>query len=288
MSEDRHNDLGIALRALRIASDKTAETVARRASMSAGKLSKIENGRVLPTVKDVELILTALGVSEAAKTEFLEQARAAATEATAWRELRRMGHWKHQQAIRAIEARTGMLRLFQGQLIPGLLQSAEYVSAVFAMNPEMSEESKAKTIAARLERQVALYDPTRSFHFIICEHVLHWRIGQPALMATQMDRLVSLSRLPNVTIGVVPLGPQMPDFPMTCFSAHDDRLVIVGTFHSEVTTRDPRDVELYLSTFAAFDSVALYGDAMRTLAESIRDGFFRERETGWPRWPGDS
>ncbi|MFC9908641.1 Scr1 family TA system antitoxin-like transcriptional regulator [Streptomyces sp. NPDC059862] len=59
--------------------------------------------------------------------------------------------------------------------------------------------------------------------------------------AVQLDRLVSLSRLPNVAIEVVPLSGRMPDFPMTCFSIHDDRLVIVETFHSELTTRDPRD-----------------------------------------------
>ncbi len=247
--------------------------------MSAGKLSKIENGHVLPTVRDVELILSALGVSEAAKAEFLEQARAAVTEATAWRELRRMGHWKHQQAIRAIESQTALLRLFQGQLIPGLLQSAEYVAAIFALSPELSEESRAKTIAARLERQAALYDLDRSFHFLVCEHVLRWRIGQPALMATQMDRLVSLSRLPNVTIGVVPLDRRMPDFPMTCFSAHDDRLVIVETFHSEVTTRDPRDIEVYLSTFAKFDAVAIHGNEMRAMVESTREEYLREQES---------
>jgi transcriptional regulator with XRE-family HTH domain len=279
LSEEQQHDLGTALRALRIAADKTAETIARRASMSPAKLSKIENGRVLPTVQDVELILTALGVSETAKAEFLAQARAAATEATAWRELRRMGHWKHQQAIRAVEAQTGTLRLFQGQLIPGLLQSAEYVSALFAMKPELTDEAKVKSMAARLERQAALYDTHRSFQFVICEHVLRWRIGAPAMMGTQMDRLVSLSRLPNVTIGVVPLGRQMPNFPMTCFSAHDDRLVIVETFHAEVTTRDPKDVQVYLSTFAQFDAVAVHGNEMRAMVEGIRDEFFREQET---------
>lgn len=47
--------------------------------MSHSKLSKIENGRALPTVMDVDLVLTALGVSEAVKAEFIAQTRAAAT-----------------------------------------------------------------------------------------------------------------------------------------------------------------------------------------------------------------
>ncbi|WP_350309776.1 helix-turn-helix domain-containing protein [Streptomyces yunnanensis] len=275
----RQTELGKALRALRKASGLTGATVARRASMSAGKLSKIETGKALPTVRDVELLLTDLGVSDAAKAEFLEAARMEATEATAWRTLRRMGPWKHQNAISAIEAQTERLRLFQGQLIPGLLQTPEYVSAVFALPPELPDETKKKTIAARLERQSTLYDSGRSFHFLICEHVLRWRICAPVVMTVQLDRLASLSRLPNVAIGVIPLSDRMPDFPMTCFSLHDDRLVIIETFHSEITTREPGDVQAYAATFERFTSVALYGDALRTMLANIRDDFLREQET---------
>ncbi|MEU6704399.1 helix-turn-helix domain-containing protein [Streptomyces wuyuanensis] len=112
------DSIGKALRALRDASGLTGDAVARRASMSAGKLSKIETGKVRPTVQDVDLVLTATGVSQEVKAEFLAAARAEATEATAWRLLRRMGPWKHQKTIRAIEAAATTLRLFQGQLIP--------------------------------------------------------------------------------------------------------------------------------------------------------------------------
>ncbi|AZQ73240.1 XRE family transcriptional regulator [Streptomyces luteoverticillatus] len=275
----RRTELGTALRALRVTSGLTGETVARRSAMSAGKLSKIETGKVLPSVTDADLILTALGVSEAAKAEFLEAARAEATEATAWRVLRRMGPWKHQKAIKAIEARTAVLRLFQGQLIPGLLQTPEYAYAVFSLPPGLSDECKAKTVAARLERQTVLYEPRRTFEFLICEHVLRWRICAPVVMALQLDRLLSLSRLPNVRLGVIPLSGLMPDFPMTCFSLHDDRLVIVETFHSEVSTREPRDIQQYSETFERFASVAVYGADMRVVVEAIRDDFFHEQET---------
>ncbi|MEV7994402.1 helix-turn-helix transcriptional regulator [Streptomyces sp. NPDC086077] len=266
------------MRALREASALTGDSVARRASMSAGKLSKIENGRTLPTVQDVDLILSALGVSEAVKEQFLATARAEVTEATAWRLLRRMGPWKPQNTIKAIEAKTAALRLFQGQLIPGLLQTPEYATAVFSLPPALPDETRARTVAARLERQATLYEDGRSFRFVICEHVLRWLICEPAVMAVQLDRLVSLSRLPNVAIGVVPLTGRMPDFPMTCFSIHDDRLVIVETFHSEITTRDPRDIQTYVDTFERFADVALYGDDMRTLVEGIRDGFLPQQE----------
>jgi transcriptional regulator with XRE-family HTH domain len=112
--------------------------------MSAGKLSKIENGRTLPTVQDVDLILSALDVSDDVKEQFLATARAEATEATAWRLLRRMGPWKHQNTIKAIESSTALLRLFQGQLIPGLLQTPEYATAVFSLPPALPEETRAR------------------------------------------------------------------------------------------------------------------------------------------------
>ncbi|MET9951473.1 helix-turn-helix transcriptional regulator [Streptomyces sp. NPDC006339] len=267
------------MRALREVSGLTGVTVARKASMSAGKLSKIENEKVRPSVQDVDLILTALGVSEEAKDEFIATARAEATEATAWRLLRRMGPWKHQNTIKAIEASTRVLRLFQGQLIPGLLQTPEYMTAVFGLPPALPEETKARTVAARVERQAVLYDAGRSFRFLICEHVLRWLVSEPTVMALQLDRLVSVSRLPHVSLGVVPVGPRMPDFPMTCFSLHDDRLVIVETFHSEITTTDPKDVQLYADTFDRFSDVALYGDPMRALVEHVRDELLRQQES---------
>ncbi|MEE1739536.1 helix-turn-helix transcriptional regulator [Streptomyces sp. BE147] len=271
------------MRALRDASGLTGDAVARRASMSAGKLSKIETGKVRPTVQDVDLVLTAIGVSDQVKEEFLVAARVEATEATAWRLLRRAGPWKHQRTIRAIESSTRELRLFQGQLIPGLLQTAEYASAVFALPPALPNETRIKTVAARLERQASLYNSLKSFHFLICEHVLTWLISEPAVMALQLDRLISVSRLPNVSMGIVPSGRRMPDFPMTCFSLHDDRLVIVETFHSEVTTRDPKDVQLYTSTFERFADVAVYGNPMRELVETIRDQFLPQQERSWDK-----
>ncbi|MFE3630773.1 helix-turn-helix domain-containing protein [Streptomyces goshikiensis] len=272
------DSIGRALRALREASGLTGEVVARRASMSAAKLSKIENGRTRPTVQDVDLVLSALGVSDEVKEQFLVTARAEATEATAWRRLRRMGAWKHQNTIKGIEANTQVLRLFQGQLIPGLLQTPEYATAVFSLPPALPDETRARTVAARMERQATLYEEGRSFHFVICEHVLRWLICEPTVMAVQLDRLVSLSRLPTVTLGVVPQAGRKPDFPMTCFSIHDDRLVLVETFHSEVTTRDPRDVQMYVETFDRFAAVAAYGEDMRHLVEQVRDEFLPQQE----------
>jgi len=89
------------------------------------------------------------------------------------------------------------------------------------MKPELTDDAKVRSIAARLERQTALYDTHKSFYFVICEHVLRWRIGAPAMMGTQMDRLVSPVPTPQCHHRSCTSRPTDANFPMTCFSAHD-------------------------------------------------------------------
>lgn len=271
-------ELGAALRALRQASGKEAKAVARSAVMSTAKLSKIENGRVAPATTDVERILTALDVSPEIKAEYLAVARAQATEATAWRLFRRMGYHKKQEQIRALESSMTLLRLFQPSLVPGLLQTPEYIRAV--LEPKgLTEEQLSRTVSARIERQRVLYDTSKALHFVVTEPVLRWRLLPPAMMAGQLDRIVSVSRLPNVDVRVVPLDAPQRDVPGHSFVIRDDRVGTVETTHAEVVVTDPRDVSLYVEKFDRFASVSLAGDAMRDLVEGIRDAFLRERET---------
>ncbi len=271
--------LGYALRALRQASGKEAKTVARSALMSASKLSKIETAKAAPSVGDVERILTAIGVSDEVKEEYLAVVRAAATEATAWRLVRRMGvHKAQQQQTRALEAHMTLLRLFQPALIPGLLQTPEYIRAVLSRH-ELGEDVLTQTIIARIERQQVLYDSTKELRFVITEPVLRWRIVSTSRMAEQVDRLVSLSRLPNIDLRVVPLSRQQQDVANHAFVIRDDRTVTVETVHAEIVVTDPRDVSLYVRKFDGFASAALSGDDMRAMLEGIRDEFLREQES---------
>jgi transcriptional regulator with XRE-family HTH domain len=246
--------------------------------MSKSKLSRIENDRISPSVVDVERVLTALGISEEVKAEFMEAARVAATEATAWRLYRRLGFHKHQVDIQAIEAKTNLMRLFQVSVIPGLLQTPEYARAVLS-NKELTEEVLNHTVGARLQRQQVLYESNRQFRFLITESVLRWRLVPDVMLATQLDRLISLSRLPNIHIGIVPLGPAMPEPPTSSFVLFDARLAIVEIPHCEVTTTEPKDIELYQAKFERLSKVALCDDAMHSHVACLRDEMLQGRET---------
>ncbi|MGW8376856.1 helix-turn-helix domain-containing protein [Actinacidiphila sp. SB3-2] len=272
--------LGEALRELRKASGKEAKAVARGALMSASKLSRIENARLMAGAGDVERILTAIGVSDEVKAEYAEAAREAATEATAWRLLKRAGVHKGQQAAKALEAQMSVLRLFQPALVPGLLQTPEYIRAVLRRH-DLTETSLERTIAGRLERQAVLYESSKELRFVITEPVLRWRIVPPAMLAAQLDRIVSMSRLTNVHVSVVPLLAEQRDIANHAFVIRDDRMVTVETVHAEMVVTDPRDVALYSDKFRRFEHTALAGDEMRCFLEGIRDEFLREQDSRW-------
>nr|WP_037729306.1 helix-turn-helix transcriptional regulator [Streptomyces scopuliridis] len=272
------SSLGSALRELRECSGLEAKAVARGAAMSRSKLSKIENGNAAPSVTDVDCILTAIGVSDEVKAEYMAAAREAATEATAWRLIRRLGYSRKQQQVQALESQTTLLRLFQPSLIPGLLQTPEYIRAVFARR-DLTEAQLERTIGARLARQNILYSEGKTFRFIITESVLRWRILPPLMMVGQLDRLISISRLPDVDIRIITLSTPQTDFPGHSFSIKDDRTVTVETVHAETVVTDPRDISLYASKFEGFSGTAVSGGEMRALIEGIRDEILREQET---------
>ncbi|MGW1996156.1 helix-turn-helix domain-containing protein [Embleya sp. NPDC001921] len=271
--------LGAALRAVRQASGKEPKVVARGALMSQSKLSKIETAKLAPSATDVERILSAIGVSADARHEYMEAAREAATETTAWRHLERAGAHKGQKALQALDAQMSLLRLFQPALVPGLLQTPEYVRAILARHG-LGDDVLARTISGRLERQSVLYDTTKSLRFVITEPVLRWRIISTPQMAGQIDRMVSVSRLSNVDIRIVPMNTDQDDIANHSFVIRDDRMVTLETAHAKIVVTDPRDVDLYIRKFDGFAEKALFGEAMRSTLEGIRDEFLREREIG--------
>ncbi|UED83285.1 helix-turn-helix domain-containing protein [Streptomyces profundus] len=271
-------ELGAALRALRQASGKEAKVVARSSAMSVSKLSKIETGRVTPSITDVDQILIALGVSDEVKAEYLKIAREQTTETVAWRELRRMGMHKVQEQLKAVEAQMVLMKVFQSALVPGLLQTPEYIRVILGRHG-MTPEILRRTMQARLERQGVLYDESKVLSFIITEHVLRWRIVSNSRMAEQIDRIISLSRLPAVDVRLVPTAARQNDIASHAFVIRDDRTVSIETVHAKVVVTDPRDVAVYVRKFEQFGVVALQGDEMRAALARIRDEFLRQQET---------
>ena len=241
--------------------------------MSQSKVSRIETGRLLPSVVDVEQILTALGVDVATEQTMVALARVANTEYQDVRLSVRRGLHHRQRELAALERSATEVRHFLPALVTGLLQTPEYMRAAIAPPSVSAGGDVNKAIAAKLQRQAVLHDPTKRFSFVLTESALRWQLCPPPVMALQLNRLVSLSRLPTVSIGVLPLDRPVADGAYHTFVTYDLRLVTVELFSGQLVLRDPKDVERYRSLFDFFVDRALWAGDARQILQSLAQDF---------------
>ncbi len=72
--------------------------------MSQTKISRIETGRALPSVMDVERVLAALNVPSEVADELMKMARRANVDYASWRAYARVGLYHKQAELRALES----------------------------------------------------------------------------------------------------------------------------------------------------------------------------------------
>ncbi|MCP2334811.1 helix-turn-helix domain-containing protein [Actinomadura rupiterrae] len=275
---DDRQRLARALRDLRKASGLSGDRLARRCNVSQSKISRIENGRTLPSVVDVERILLALSVDKSTRDELLNLARVANTEFRDIRASVRRGLHHRQRELAALEESATQLRYFLPSLVTGLLQTPEYMRAAMDTPVEPARGDTSRAIALRVERQRVLQDATKRFEFLLTEQAVRWRLCAAPVMALQVDRLVSLSRLPNVRIGLLPLSGELGVGPMNTFTVYDRNLVTVETFTGQMVLRDPKDIQHHLDLFRHFSTHALWGEEARSVLGDVLAEFMRPPE----------
>ncbi|MFF3407499.1 DUF5753 domain-containing protein [Streptomyces sp. NPDC002742] len=171
----------------------------------------------------------------------------------------RKGLHTKQFELAGLEGASTEFRFFLLSMITGLLSTPEYIRASLAHVPG----GHSRAIVEKLERQEVLYDRSRRFTFILTEQAARSLFLPPDAMAVQLDRLASLTRLPNVRLGVIPLNMRMPGNPLNTFTVYDDRLVTAELSTEAMVFRDPGDVRAYLEEFAAYEELALFGGEVR-------------------------
>ncbi len=260
-------ELAATLRKLRKQAGLSGDRLAARCNMSQSKVSRIESGKVRPSLVDIERILRALDAPPALVAEVSALARIAATEWQDARSMRRKGLDKKQLELAGLEASSTEFRFFLLSMLTALLSTPEYIRASLA---HISGDH-SKAVARKLERQEVLYDRRKKFTFIVTEQAARSPFVSPDAMAVQLDRLASLTHLPNVRLGVLPTETRLPGCPLNTFTVYDERLATVETTAGVMVFRDPRYVRMYLDEFAGYDEHALFGEAARErLAEWAR------------------
>jgi transcriptional regulator with XRE-family HTH domain len=216
------------LTALRNGAGLKATELAESLSWARSKVSKIENGNQVPTADDIRAWTQATGHPEQTD-ELLEMLRHVQEVHTRWRRrLREGGQASIQRELDELTRAASRIRNLQVAIVPGLLQTAGYahgiatqVSAVYG-NVDIDA-----AVAARIKRQEILYEPgePRQFEFVFTEAALYMPPCPRSAMLGQLDRLMAMD-LANITMGIIPMGAELPMSPLNSFMLLDDLLVV--------------------------------------------------------------
>lgn len=197
--------LGAHLRRMREASGVSREDAGWEIRCSESKISRMELGRVGFKERDVADLLALYGLDdEDERDRLLALAREANTPGWWHRYGDVLPNWF--QSYLGLEAAASMIRTYEVQFVPGLLQTRDYARAVVLLgHGRAPEEEIDRRVSLRIARQQLLTRPEPPhFWAVLDEAVLRRPIGGPAVMHAQLDALVAATKLPNVRLQVVP------------------------------------------------------------------------------------
>jgi len=258
-------DLGGQLRQLRESAQLSGKALAERLRWQPSKVSRLENARQTATEDDVVVWAQAVRASPQMTDELITQALALLERHDGWKQRHRSGLAAIQEDIRDLEANTKLFRVFEPAILPGLLQTAEYARHVFRKVKRLYSAADQIDVAVRvrMQRQEILYDRGRTFRFVIYEAALRGRLTPIDVMRGQLDRLLAVSTLPNVEVGVIPFTEELPAAPIHGFWIYNEALVGVATMTKDLTLRDSDDIAFYVRAFDDFAKSAVFDEAGR-------------------------
>ena len=197
--------LGTQLRRLREERGISREAAGYEIRSSESKISRMELGRVSFKERDVADLLTLYGLTdEEERTALLTLARDANTPGWWHRESDILPSWF--QPYVGLESAASIIRTYELQFVPGLLQTADYARAVIRLAHDAAQPSDLeRRVALRLNRQKLLTRPDApQLWAVIDEGALRRLVGGADVMRAQIAALIDATKMPNVQLQVMP------------------------------------------------------------------------------------
>ncbi|GGX83336.1 helix-turn-helix domain-containing protein [Streptomyces minutiscleroticus] len=276
----RRRRLGQELRRLRELKGMTAEEVAERLLVSQSKISRLENGRRSISQRDVRDLCGVYEVEDVRIVESLMQMA---------KDSRQQGWWHSFGDIPysvyiGLETDAASLRVYDPQVVPGLLQTRPYAEALIAgALPETAPADIDKRVQVRLRRQERISadeNPLRLWT-VLDEAALRRVVGGRELMREQLEHLVEQSQLPHVTVQVIPfemgahpgLNGQYAilEFP----DAADSSVVYIEGVTSDLYLEKANDVQKYSVMYEHLRAQALNVEQSRQFIADIAKEYAR-------------
>ncbi|MFF4685289.1 helix-turn-helix domain-containing protein [Streptomyces sp. NPDC001307] len=200
--------LGRQLEELRIRAGLSYAEAGAAIGVSHSTIRRMEAAKVARLrLADAEKLLQVYGVADRDEIDtFLKSVR----------EANKRGWWHTYRdvmpdwfaAYLSLEQAALQIRAYENQFVHGLLQTEDYARALLgAENPHVSAEATERRVALRMRRQelLARESPPRVW-VVMDETALRWPVGGPEVMRAQIDHLVEVNRLPQVTLQLMPFA----------------------------------------------------------------------------------
>ncbi len=197
----RQRELGKRLRELRGLHDLTVEDVAEKLLCSATKVSRLETGACRPSLRDVRDLCVLYGVDEASSIELMSLARGA----------REQGWWTQYEDLNldpliGLEQDAIAITCYSMYYMPALLQTEDYARTIIkAIAPKIDTAIHQQRVEVRMRRQQLLDSADRPrYRILLDEAALRRRVGGPAVMAAQFDKVLDAARQGKAAVQVIP------------------------------------------------------------------------------------
>jgi transcriptional regulator with XRE-family HTH domain len=244
--------VGTQLRRLREARDVTAKDAGDAIRGSSSKISRMECGRTSFKLRDVTDLLSLYGVDDDDERAILLALVEEANVPGWWDAFGDVVPRWFEDYLR-LEQAARVIRSFETQFVPGLLQTQEYARAVIRLGYDAAPtDGVERRVSLRMRRQQLLRRPDPPHVWaVIDEAALRRPIGGAATMRGQLAHLAEISELPNITVQIMPFsagGHAAAGGPITILRFAEDRIrdvVFLEQLNSAVYVDKPADIGRY-------------------------------------------
>jgi transcriptional regulator with XRE-family HTH domain len=264
-------ELGGRLRQLRKSARLTGQALAEATGQHFTRVSRIENGAQAPTERDIrnwcavcnaeDQIPDLIATAQSAESAYLEWARQSRAGMKRLGDLHSIATYQH----------TTTFRIHEPIVLPGIFQTEAYIRRMltfwyaFLNAPDDADA----TLAMKAERTAIALSPAKRIVVVLGEQALHTRRGTPAEHADQLTHLLSLMRLPFISVGVIPANAQRHAIATIGFWIFDTNAVALETPTAAIKVTRPKEIALYVAMFDQLQNAAIYGHDARQLVAKV-------------------
>ncbi|MFJ9029297.1 helix-turn-helix domain-containing protein [Streptomyces sp. NPDC102274] len=275
----RRRRLAIELKKLRDENALTCNQVGKALDWSGSKVNRLETGQGRVQPSDVDALCRFYGTSD----ELRELLKSLAKQSKI------KGWWHaHGDAVPAwfsvyvgLEQAAANLRTFQTEIIPGLLQTAEYATELTRVAPDQAPGDIQRLVDVRMRRQELLSSVSPpEFWAVVHQSALMHVVGNRKVMVGQLKHVLDMAKLRNVTVQVLPHDagayPITGAFTMLSFPEQEDPdMVYREGLTDSVYLELPTEVSLYTKAFDHLRALALSPQRSATLIHSVMEDHSR-------------